>query len=1039
MNPRYDRPLTKLAAKNEMAGLLFPSFFGTDQSASLPGYLIIVPDEFYNNILPLARWKERKGFRVWVKKTSETGTQRDQIRSYIQNAYQNWTPAPSYVLLVGAINKIPAFPTPGATSCVTDHPYSLVDGDDYLADLFVGRLPAANASELDCIVAKVTSYESTPETEDTFWFHRALMVGTSYQEGGTPAVTALVTKRRIREQLLNYGFDAVDTVFYPPTASGRGPIDSAVNRGVLFINGRGWGQATGWNYPQFQINDVYNLNNGWKLPVITSLYCGTGNYQANPCFGEAWLRAGTPLAPRGGVGFWGSSYSGTSTRWNNCMDYGIYNAIFSLGIKTLGPAMYYGKLEVLKNFPLPEDSCDRIIYFHVYNLLGDPAMEMWTAFPREIIVSHPGAYPVGTNSFTVQVTDRAGNPVTNARVCLFKPDEIHQVKKTNSNGTARFTITTTTTDTLFVTVTGQNLKPYLGKILGEQRGMLVGYYRHTPTAVNPGTTDSVTVVLKNYGTTLTATNVQALLSPLDSFCRVTDSVRQYGSLKPGQKDSATPFTVHISPACTTGQTIPLSLKITTPDSLWTQEFSLRTIAPTFTVLAYRVYDANGSLDPGETVEIGIEVKNRGEAGASNVTGILHSANRFAISVFDSIGNFGDIPAGDSVINETDRFVVCANSQIAIGRRFTLYLDLTGAEGFHQRVNFPVTVGEPVVTAPTGPDRYGYWGYDDTDVNYEEHPVFNWVEINPNLGGSGTRVLVGNDRAEPVSLPFTFRFYGKDYQTVSLSDNGYIAMGNTRFSDPYNWHIPSAQGPDGFIAVFWDDFCSDTLNAGGVYYYYDQPQHRFIVEWSNVYHIHGFRPPVIAEQQTFQALLYDPSFYPTLTGDGSVVCQYLSVQNDDTIWGNSHNYATVGIQNQNHNDGLEWTFAGIYPAPAAKILPNRVIKWTTNPPDTFTFILEKDSLDFPFTFRVFPTVATKIVWLENDIKLQNGTVQIFDVTGREIKRMAFCHSSSGSGNHLMWDLTDEKAKQVPAGVYFLRLTGNGIKGKISAEKRVVVLK
>jgi len=40
---------------------------------------------------------------------------------------------------------------------------------------------------------------------------------------------------------------------------------------------------------------------------------------------------------------------------------------------------------------------------------------------------------------------------------------------------------------------------------------------------------------------------------------------------------------------------------------------------------------------------------------------------------------------------------------------------------------------------------------------------------------------------------------------------------------------------------------------------------------------------------------------------------------------------------------------------------------------------------------------------------------------------------------MWDLTDEKAKQVPAGVYFLRLTGNGIKGKISAEKRLVVLR
>ncbi|MEO0049913.1 MAG: hypothetical protein ABIK42_02055, partial [candidate division WOR-3 bacterium] len=356
---------------------------------------------------------------------------------------------------------------------------------------------------------------------------------------------------------------------------------------------------------------------------------------------------------------------------------------------------------------------------------------------------------------------------------------------------------------------------------------------------------------------------------------------------------------------------------------------------------------------------------------------------------------------------------------------------------NQQISFSVTIGQPVSSTPFGPDRYGYYGYDDTDIGYQERPEFNWIEIDPNQGGQGTRITIGNDRAVEVQLPFTFRFYGQNYETISVCDNGYIAMGNTWFGDPYNWHIPSAQGPDGFVAVFWDDFRTDTLNAGGVYYFYDEPQHRFIVEWSNVYHIHGFRNPIVAEQQTFQAILFDPAYYQTLTGDGPIVCQYLFVQNDDTIWGNSHNFATVGIQSQNHDDGLEWTFAGMYPAPAAEIVPHRAIKWTTNPPDTFTFICEKEDAALPFTFKIFPSVATRGVWLDISRSPVFGLrSSVFDITGREVRQLTF---SAGANNRLFWDLRDEKGKRVPAGVYILRLTDTLGNNKISVEKRVVVLR
>ncbi len=1016
----YDHRVKGLSGKGVM-GRLVASVLegeGPDYRLDQPGYLVIVPDEFYDNILPFAAWKERKGFKVWTRKLSETGTQREQIRDYIQDAYNNWTPSPSYVVLVGAISKVPAFIT-SRTPCVTDHPYACVDGDDFLADLFVGRLPGANASELDVIVAKTIGYETAPYIEDTTWFHRALMVGTSYQEGGTPAITAIITKRLIRERLLEHGFTRIDTIFYPPTRHGRGPVDSAVNRGVSFVNGRGWGNRDGWGYPQFLTNDVYGLANGWKLPVVTSIYCGTGNFAANPCFGEAWLRAGTPANPKGGVAFWGSSWSGTSTRWNNCMDYAIYRAIFDWSVHTCGPAMYLSKIALYENFPLAQDSFDLRIYFHVYNLLGDPGLEMWTRAPQQLNVSYPGFFPVGTSSFEVTVEDGSDRPVEEALVCLCKPGEVHATERTDASGKARFAIATGSADTMLVTVTGDNLVPHLGYSAGLDAGVFVGHENHSPDTVEPNSNVNLSVTLKNFGNRVAATNVQALLRSLDTFALVTDSVRDYGDLAPGASFTAPAFVIQIARSCTSGQILPFELAITSQDSTWLSAFQLEVTGPCLKVASYTVHNASGFLDPGETAEMSITVQNSGAGGAGSVTGRLISLNPCAIVVLDSSGSFGTIAPGDSGVNTTDRFQVRAGDGIGIGRKFSLRIVMTGDGGFEQTWDFPVTVGQPVSSSPLGPDRRGYYAYDNTDAGYTERPDFDWVEIDPGHGGSGMHIELGNDQAAPIALPFTFRFYGQDYDTVSICDNGYVAMGNTWFGEIYNWHIPSANGPDGFVAVFWDDFRTDTLNAPGVFTLYDQANHRFIIEWSRCYHVHGFRPPRLAEQQTFEVILYDPQHHHTETGDGAIECQYLVVQNDDSLHGNCHNFATVGIQSPGHDDGLEYTFAGSYPAAAAEVVPNRAIRFTTNPPDTFTGVRENQGRpELGEKFRVAPNPARNRLVIELSGIKGRARLQVFDVRGREVRSFDLAGAQE---QRTVWDLCDASGRRVGSGVYVLRLT------------------
>ena len=1035
-----DRP-GRARTGNAMAALV-KAMWGSDEGESgngeaQAGYLIVVPDDFYNNVLTLAAWKERKGFTVWVKKTSETGTTKEQIKAYIQTAYSTWSPPPGYVLLVGAISKIPAFVNAG-TPCVTDHPYACVDGTDFLADLFVGRLPAANASELDVMVAKILGYEMTPYVADTSWYHRALMVGTSYEEGGTAAVTALVTKRVIRERLLQRGFTQIDTVFYPPTPNGHGTVDTVVDRGVLYVNGRGWGNYEGWRYPSFLISDVSALTNGWKLPVVTSVYCGTGNFQANPCFGEAWLRVGTPSSPRGAVAFWGSSYTATSTRWNNCMDYGIYQAIFDWGVRTCGPAMYLGKMAQFTNFPLPADSQELRNYFHVYNLLGDPALEMWTGVPRSLNVSYPATFPVGTSSFEVVVRDGSGQPIRDASVCLSKAGEVHKTVLTDGSGRALFAITTSSPDSMLVTVTGANLVPHLGKSVGVSAGVFVGHLSHDPQSAGPGSSVSLSVTLKNFGTSQTATNVSATLRVLDSSATVTDSVRNYGDIVPGGTGSASAFGVTVAPACTSGQTIPFRLAVASGDSVWLSGFEVPVQGPTLKTAGYTVYGGNGVLDPGESDELSVLVRNSGSGAAVGVSGVLRSLNPSAVQVLDSTGTYGTIGTKESVENVGDRFQVHASSGIGVGRRFSLRLVMRGSDGVEQYWDFPITVGQVTAAAPLGPDRHGYYAYDDTDAGYLEKPVFNWVEIDPGQGGSGTHVALANDTAIPVSLPFAFRFYGRDYNTVSVCDNGYVAMGSQWLGDAYNWHIPSAMGPDGFVAAFWDDFRADTMGAG-VFTLDDAASHRFIVEWSRCIHAHGYRPPTLADTQSFELVLEDPQYHQTVTGDGPMLVQYLAVKNDDSTSDNGHNFATVGIQSPDHGDGLEYTFAGAYPAAAAVVLPGRAIRFTTNPPDTFTAVREQTGDLGPGTgggFRVQPNPARgrAIVYLPSGQEAISE-LRVFDVMGREVRAIAV-----GARGVVEWDLRDRSGRRVRAGVYLLE--GGRIKdeggSRMSKRLRVVVV-
>ncbi len=100
----------------------------------------------------------------------------------------------------------------------------------------------------------------------------------------------------------------------------------------------------------------------------------------------------------------------------------------------------------------------------------------------------------------------------------------------------------------------------------------------------------------------------------------------------------------------------------------------------------------------------------------------------------------------------------------------------------------------------GPDGFGYNFYDS---NEEDAPPFYWIDIS----GSGTRLHLADDQvAGPISIGFSFKFYGHDYTQVYVSSNGFITFNSNAGDgcckgDP----IPTPGGDaDNLIAAFWDN-------------------------------------------------------------------------------------------------------------------------------------------------------------------------------------------------------------------------------------------
>ncbi|MBD3367237.1 MAG: hypothetical protein GF405_03545 [Candidatus Eisenbacteria bacterium] len=996
-------------------------------------YLVIANDSFAAASEPLVEWKTRRGIETVLVTLSDidpTPSAAD-IHAYIQTAYLTWDNPPDYVLLVGdaASGGYGNLPTWYHDGNPADHPYGELEGTDYLPEVIVGRIPTDSPSETAVAVMKVLEYERDCGAADQGWYERALAVAGNYG-ASPPPVTPRLTTLRVREMKLDYGYSQVDTVYYPPVTS-PDPISDVINAGVGAINYRGWGGATGWYYPEFLVADINALSNGTMLPIMTSCVCGTGNFDGytDPAFGEAWIRAGSPVDLKGGPAFYGPSEFWTHTKWNNAVDGGFYDAMLLDEVDSFGQATLASKLCLIENFPqyassdsLDEFNQDVDFYFNVYNVLGDPELQLRTRTPDSFAVSHDASVPLGQNMLDVTVTDGAGEPVVGAEVVVWKDGELHEARTLQGGTTVQMPLSGATAGDVDVTVWARDFKPYTGTATIAQDDVHVGWYAHAiddneagPShgngdgVVNPGEIIEIDLTLRNYGTTTASGVVCHLVQPVEG----TTDEESYGDL-PAGATSTRRFDVEIPESLDEGDEYVLGVVAEGGRAQWRSELRLVIGAPVLSLYSATI-GGDGVIDPGETVTLTVALSNAGSLDATSVTGAL-AGPVSGVTVGDGSGTWGTITAGSMGSNGGDMFSLTAAPDVAIGHDVTLTLDLEGDWGLGQFVMVPVTVGVPTTSSPLGPDDQGYYAYDDTDAGYTETPIYSWIELDPSHGGTGNDLGLGNDESANVTLPFTFTYYGEDYTELGICSNGWAALGGVPEWEYafWNWTIPYPLGPDAMVAPFWDDI--DPVQHGGKVLTKDLGDGRFVVEWSRA----GVDYAVI--DQTFQIVFYDPAVYPTATGDGEILFQYYEIHN--THW--EKNFSTVGIENADQTGGLLYSHCNVYPDEAAPLADGRAILFTTDPPDGYpsTDVPESDAPRVVTLSGASPNPFNPVTTIGFGLP-EHGEValDVFDVSGRLVRTLV--RGERDAGRHrVVWDGTSAEGSDVASGVYFCRLSALG---------------
>ena len=339
-------------------------------------YIMITPEELTGAAASLANYRQSQGLETMVVVLEDIMDEFNSgiysplaIRDFLTYAYRNWGTPPRYVVLVGegtydykdnlgfGDNLIPTM--------MSDSPFALVPSDtlfadvdsDHVPEMAIGRLSVLTSDELQDVLNKIMSYESSARD-------RVLLVADNPDGGGDfPAdsdeIGALVPPPFVIEKIYLSDY-AVGTA--------RQLLINEMNNGAFLINYIGHaGVDRLAQEGLLRTTDLGSLTNWDRPPVITAMTCSVGNFaiQGYDSISESLVLKGDG----GAVAVWaptGLSFNSLSI----ILDKNFFNAVFGNNKAVLGDA-------ILQGYQGYSAQGGSTYVMDIYNLQGDPALKMW--------------------------------------------------------------------------------------------------------------------------------------------------------------------------------------------------------------------------------------------------------------------------------------------------------------------------------------------------------------------------------------------------------------------------------------------------------------------------------------------------------------------------------------------------------------------------------------------------------------------------------------------------------------------------------------
>ena len=339
-------------------------------------YLMITPPEYENTLTYFANYKRNIGFDVEVV-TVTAGSSVATVKSIIQNRYNNTSTRPDYVLLVGDVDKIPAYEgdlSGDYDDPLTDLGYSLLEGNDIFVDVFLGRFSVSNSEDLKNIINKTIFMEMN--------MHRFNKKAVLLAGGGDGANEFVKPHNIVKNDILiPKGFQC-DYSYATQGATHQDGIN-ALNGDYLFFIYRGHGDKYCIQGPFGLCKSDISTSTNPIYPMGFGFACLTNIFGYSECFGESWIRS-----PQGGICYFGATTT-TYRHTNNVIEEKVFEKMYSLN--HLSPCINSGMKKFYQNL------MNNLRKKHVksYNLLGDPSFnlsgigckESFTFYYPEVFIS----------------------------------------------------------------------------------------------------------------------------------------------------------------------------------------------------------------------------------------------------------------------------------------------------------------------------------------------------------------------------------------------------------------------------------------------------------------------------------------------------------------------------------------------------------------------------------------------------------------------------------------------------------------------------